>query len=172
MSSFAARHHRRLHLVSTCETNSAALSFAPLFFAHSAPIMEKQHSHRPSQKQANKPFKSKHASKSIIRDAKKGRTSSQKLAASTGVKKATNASVEAAFKKANRKHHAKQMQGKKLAALAEVGALFNRKGSDRVQRVIAVVPLTSDVSALQIVEQLLEAVGVECRGDGGFRTGE
>lgn len=134
--------------------------------------MDKPHSHRPSQKQANKPFKSKHASKSSVRDAAKGRVG--KPAVKQQTKKPSNASVEAAFKKANRKHHAKQMQDKKQAALAEVGALFSRKGAsgERVQRIIAVVPLTNDVSALELVEQLLGAVGVECQGEGGYRTGE
>lgn len=137
--------------------------------------MEKSHSHRPSQKQANKPFKSKHASKSKLKDVQKGRSEKSRTAtaASSSLKpRQTNAMLSAAHNKVNRRNHAKQMQGKKHAALAEVGALFSRRGGDKVQRVIAVVPLTSDVNPLEMVQQLLQSVGVECQGEGAFRTGE
>lgn len=61
---------------------------------------------------------------------------------------------------------------KKKLEMEESGKLFSRKGNERVQRVVAVVPLTEDVKAETIVERLLEAVGVEMTGEGGYRNGE
>ncbi|KAL8280521.1 hypothetical protein RQP46_007169 [Phenoliferia psychrophenolica] len=129
------------------------------------------HSHRPTQKQTNKAFKSgHHSSKSSLKDAAKGRTSRPSERKSRP--KTTNATLAASHSKLNRRNHAKQMQGKKLAALEDVGRIFSRKGADRVSRVVAVVPLTGDLSALQIVEQLLKSVDVECEGEGAVRTGD
>lgn len=127
------------------------------------------HSHRPTQKQTNKPYKSKHSSKSALKDAAKGRTSRPSLKSHP---KTTNATLAASHSKLNRRNHAKQMQDKKRALLEDVGRIFSRKGADRVSRVVAVVPLTGDVSALEIVEQLLASVDVECVGEGAVRTGE
>ena len=128
------------------------------------------HSHRPTQKQTNKAFKSgHHSSKSSLKDAAKGRTSRPSVKARSTT---TNANLAASHAKVNRRNHAKQMQGKKLAALEDVGRIFSRKGADRVSRVVAVVPLTGDLSALEIVEELLKSVDVECEGAGAVRTGE
>lgn len=84
----------------------------------------------------------------------------------------SNASLAASQKKVNRRHHAAQMKQKKIEALEDVTKLFNRKGAEKVQRVIAFVPLTDDVSAEDVVAQLLQSVGVEVQGEGGYRTGE
>ena len=136
-----------------------------------APVPSTSHSHRPStsSKQTNKSFKSKHASKGSLKDAAKGRTHRPALKA---VGKTTNAMVSAAHNKLNRRNHAKQMQKKKESALEEMGKLFGRKGIDKVSRIVAVVPMTGDVNALEIVEKLLEAVGVDCVGEGAVRTAE
>ncbi|KAK4700449.1 pre-rRNA-processing protein TSR1, partial [Phenoliferia sp. Uapishka_3] len=127
------------------------------------------HSHRPTQKQTNKPFKSKHTSKSALKDAAKGRTSRPSIKSHP---KTTNSTLAASNSKLNRRNHAKQMQDKKRALLEDVGRIFSRKGAERVSRVVAVVPLTGDVDALEIVEQLLASVNVDCVGEGATRTGD
>lgn len=134
-----------------------------------APAPPAAHSHRPTQKQTNKPYKSKHSSKSALKDLAKGRTHRPSVKSNP---KTTNAMISASNSRNNRRNHAKQMQAKKQDQLEEMGKLFARKGADRVSRVIAVVPLTDDVDALAIVEELLKAVGVECVGEGAVRTGE
>lgn len=127
------------------------------------------HSHRPTQKQTNKSFKSKHASKGSLKDAAKGRTHRPALKPSS---KSTNATVSAAHKKQNRRNQAKQLQEKKQAALEEVGKIFARKGADRVSRVVALVPLTADVDPAELAEQLMRGVGLQCVGAGAVRTAE
>lgn len=134
-----------------------------------APPPATGHSHRPTQKQTNKSFKSKHASKGSIKDAAKGRTHRPSLKSHP---KITNAMLSASHSKINRRNHAKQILEKKKDKLEELGKLFSRKGAERVDRVVAVVPLTSDVEALDMVEQLLAAVDIECVGEGAVRMGE
>lgn len=130
------------------------------------------HSHRPSLSQTNKKRKSRHASSRSIRDQQKGRMGPLDPAAGSQKHAKSNASLAASQKKVNRRHHAAQMKQKKIEALEDVTKLFNRKGAEKVQRVIAVVPLTNDVSAEEVVEHLLQSVGVEVQGEGGYRTGE
>lgn len=132
---------------------------------------EGHHSHRPTQKQTNKSFKSKHASKGSLKDASKGRTHRPANNLKSHPKH-TNAMISAANHRVNRKNHAKQMQAKKEAELESLARLFTRKGSDKVQRVVAVMPMTDDVDPEKVVQQLLESVGVECSGTGAVRTGE
>ena len=64
------------------------------------------------------------------------------------------------------------MQLKKRAELDEHSKLFTRKGADKVQRVVAVVPLCDDIDALDIIQDLVGAVGVELTGEGGYRSAE
>lgn len=152
--------------VSHLSTRHQGSSLTPIM----APIPSTSHSHRPTQKQQNKPFKSKHSTKSSLKDAAKGRTHRPSLKSHP---KITNAMLSASHSKLNRRNHAKQILEKKKDQLEELGKLFTkRNGAERVSRVVAVVPLTKDVSALEIVEQLLAAVGVESVGTGAVRTGE
>jgi len=130
-----------------------------------------QHSHRPTQKQTNKSFKSKHASKGSLKDLSKGRTH-RPLNNVKSNPKHTNAMISAAHHKLNRRNHAKQLQLKKEAELESMAKLFTRKGTDKVSRVVAVIPMTDDVDPAEIVAQLLASVGVDCNGTGSVRTGE
>ncbi|GJN88836.1 hypothetical protein Rhopal_001807-T1 [Rhodotorula paludigena] len=131
------------------------------------------HSHKAHNKQSNKSFKSKHATKSNLRDQAKGRTHrpSVKDPASKAARQASQ-KVQAKHLKVNRKHHAKQVLDKKRSLLDDQRGLFagkNRNG-DRVQRVVAVVPMTEDVSSLATVELLAEATGGELSGVEGYRS--
>ncbi|GAA6026737.1 hypothetical protein JCM8097_005824 [Rhodosporidiobolus ruineniae] len=131
------------------------------------------HSHKAHGKQSNKAFKSKHASKSALRDQAKGRTSrpATKAGASKADKQAS-ASVQAKHLKVNRRNHAKQVLDKKRSILEESKGIFtgkNRQG-ERVQRVVAVVPMTEDVSSEAVVQLLAQATGNELTGVEGYRS--
>jgi hypothetical protein len=65
------------------------------------------------------------------------------------------------------------MQKIKEAKLEELGKLFSKKGSERVSRIVAVIPMTEDVNPLNMVEKMLQSVGIECVGETtGVRTAE
>ncbi|GAA5952177.1 hypothetical protein JCM21900_006931 [Sporobolomyces salmonicolor] len=134
-----------------------------------------QHSHRAHGKQTNKSFKSKHASKSSLRDQAKGRTHrpANKDSATRAVK-AASASVQAKNLKVNRKNHAKQVLTKKRELLEESKGIFSGKGKngEKVQRVVAVVPMTDDVQAELVVQLLAESVGSSAEGVEGYRSVE
>ncbi|QRW00782.1 40S ribosome biogenesis protein Tsr1 and BMS1 C-terminal [Ceratobasidium sp. AG-Ba] len=89
------------------------------------------HSHRPTLKQQNKPFKSKHATKGSLKEAAKD----------------------------NRKNAAKQTLIKKRAELADEGKIFH--GPNAAPRIVAIIPLSRDVSARQVAIQIVEALGVD-----------
>lgn len=131
------------------------------------------HSHRAHGKQSNKSFKSKHSTKSALRDQAKGRTHrpATKDEATRAVK-AASATVQAKNLKVNRKNHAKQVLARKRELLDENKSIFsgkNRNG-ERVQRVVAVVPMTRDVDAEEIVQQLARSIDSACEGVEGYRS--
>ncbi|GAA6061608.1 hypothetical protein JCM10212_000916 [Sporobolomyces blumeae] len=138
-----------------------------------APNGEGQHSHRAHGKQSNKSFKSKHSTKSALRDQAKGRTHrpATKDPVSRAVK-AASSQIQAKNLKVNRKNHAKQVLAKKRELLEENKGIFNGKNKhgEKVQRVVAVVPMTDDVNAEEIVRQLAESIGSECEGVEGYRS--
>ncbi|CAE6385373.1 unnamed protein product [Rhizoctonia solani] len=110
------------------------------------------HHHRPTLKQQNKPFKSKHASKGSLKAAAKGR-----VGGSPKAQPLTSAAL--AQTKLNRKNAAKQNQIKKRAELADEGKIFH--GPNSAPRIVAVVPLCPDVSAQQTTLQIVKALGVD-----------
>ncbi|KAH7340160.1 ribosome biogenesis protein tsr1 [Rhizoctonia solani] len=111
-----------------------------------------EHHHRPTLKQQNKPFKSKHASKGSLKAAAKGRVGNSPKSQSA-------TSVAIAQTKLNRKNAAKQNQIKKRAELADEGKIFH--GMNAAPRIIAVVPLCPDVSPQQTVLRIVKALGVD-----------
>ncbi|KAF8904976.1 ribosome biogenesis protein tsr1 [Mucidula mucida] len=120
-----------------------------------------EHHHRPTLKQQNKAFKSKHATKSSLRDAAKGRVARQSP-------KAVSTSNTSAQARLNRKNNAKQQQLKKRTALVSATRIFN--GVDGAPRIVAVIPLSEDISPQAIVSSLAESVDVstETCGDNGL----
>ncbi|KAM0792046.1 hypothetical protein ACM66B_004754 [Microbotryomycetes sp. NB124-2] len=119
----------------------------------------KQHSHRPTQKQVNKRFKSKHSTKSSLRDQAKGRTHRPTQAIKQH-NHSTNNKMQAAFTKHNRKNTRKQLMLAKNSHLDELQQLFQHKhNGHRVQRIVAVVPLTRDVDAAQLADAIIDTVG-------------
>ncbi|KAJ7049657.1 ribosome biogenesis protein tsr1 [Mycena amicta] len=110
-----------------------------------------QHHHRATLKQQNKSFKSRHASKSALKEAAKGKIARQSP-------KASNPNASTAQTRLNRRNNAKQAQAIKRNALVSATRLFN--GVDGAPRIIAVVPLTEDVDARIAVSALAESVDV------------
>ncbi|SCV66932.1 BQ2448_5578 [Microbotryum intermedium] len=128
--------------------------------------MSDKHHHRASLKQSNKSFKSKHSTKSALKDAAKGRT--HRPSSSSPKTSKTNANLSASQHKLNRRNHAKQVQDKKRHALDSTAKLFS--GPDRAQRIVAIVPMSEDVDPLAVVELLAATIKVEIHGQGGYRV--
>ncbi|KAJ7497776.1 ribosome biogenesis protein tsr1 [Mycena latifolia] len=121
------------------------------------------HHHRPTLKQQNKSFKSKHATKSALKEAAKGRIPRASPKASVGSKNAAQTRL-------NRRNNAKQAQTIKRNALVSATRLFN--GVDGAPRIVAVIPLTPDISARGAVSSLAEALDVpadDCPDHGLWR---
>ncbi|KAJ7646804.1 ribosome biogenesis protein tsr1 [Roridomyces roridus] len=109
------------------------------------------HHHRPTLKQQNKPFKSKHATKSSLKEAAKGRVPRESPKAGSGTKAAAQTRL-------NRRNNAKQAQALKRNALVSATRLFS--GVDGTPRIVAVIPLTEDVSARNAVSSLAESLDI------------
>ncbi|KIM75990.1 hypothetical protein PILCRDRAFT_826841 [Piloderma croceum F 1598] len=110
--------------------------------------MVETHHHRATLKQQNKPFKSKHATKSSLKEIAKGRIPK------TSTKAALTSN--AAQSRLNRRNNAKQGQTKKRQALVSATRIFN--GVDGTPRIVAVIPLSEDVDARSTVSALAEAL--------------
>ncbi|KAI0032897.1 ribosome biogenesis protein tsr1 [Vararia minispora EC-137] len=108
--------------------------------------------HRSTLKQTNKPFKSRHATKSSLKDLAKGRVPRQSP-------KVSHAAAAVAQSKQSRRNTAKQAQAVKRHALVTATRVFG--GADGAPRVVAIVPLTEDVDAHAVARAVAEAVGVD-----------
>lgn len=112
-----------------------------------------QHHHRSTTKQAQKPFKSRHATKSSIKDAAKGKIDNP---FEKGSRKTAHQQVMSKFDRRNR---AKQMRLNKDNEHAKATNVF--AGKDGAPRICAVVPLCSDVSAAAAVRSLNGSLDIE-----------
>ncbi|KAJ4483956.1 hypothetical protein J3R30DRAFT_3838958 [Lentinula aciculospora] len=119
-------------------------------------MVAQQHHHRPTLKQSNKSFKSKHASKGSLKDAQKGKAprSSPKLHSTT--------SHDSAQLRLNRRNAAKQAQSAKRQSTVDSRRLFN----SGAPRIVAVVSLTSDINPKSCVEQLASVLRENIEGEG------
>ncbi|KAG5639466.1 hypothetical protein H0H81_001588 [Sphagnurus paluster] len=125
-----------------------------------------QHHHRATLKQTNKRFKSKHATKSSLKDAAKGEQSlliyhAQIINLNLGriahdSPKASSNVNGAAQSRLNRRNNAKQVQAKERNALVSATRLFN--GLDGAPRIVAVIPLSGDIDPRSIVVSLAESL--------------
>ena len=116
-----------------------------------APINEDFH-HRSTTKGTNKPFKTRHASKSALKDREKGRVESLEK----GSRKTPHQQV---MSKIDRRNHAKQVRNNKLAARENEQSVF--AGREGAPRIVALVPLCGDVDSRAAVTQLNESVDIE-----------
>ncbi|KAG1716808.1 hypothetical protein ID866_330 [Astraeus odoratus] len=114
-------------------------------------MVEVVHHHRPTLKQQNKPFKSKHATKSALKEVAKGRIqrSSQKSAAVS----------TAAQLRFNRRNTQKQIQAAKRASLIAATRIFN--GVEGAPRIVAVIPLCGGICTEDATRSLASAAGEE-----------
>jgi pre-rRNA-processing protein TSR1 len=110
----------------------------------------------------NKPFKTKHASKSALKNAAKGKVE----ALEGGSRKTPHQQV---MNKIDRRNRAKQLRQNHHADREEKGSVF--AGRNAAPRIIAVVPLCADVQQGEVLKMLNSSVEVEEVDDNTARTG-
>ncbi|KAF8327580.1 uncharacterized protein EI90DRAFT_3067300 [Cantharellus anzutake] len=117
------------------------------------------HHHRPTLKQQNKSFKSRHKTKGQLKALSKGRAVRQSAKASQ------NPQSAAAQLRADRRIQSKHLQAKKRAEIVEAGRVFS--GPDAAPRVVAIIPLCEDVNAVGVLTALLSPLdlGEEILGE-------
>ncbi|KAK4547988.1 hypothetical protein LTR36_010708 [Oleoguttula mirabilis] len=116
-----------------------------------APITSDHH-HRSTTKASNKAFKTRHASKSALKERSKGKVESFER----GARKTPQQQV---MSKIDRRNHAKQLRQNKLGERREEGSVF--AGRDGAPRIVAVVPLCADVLGEDVVKSLNDSVDAE-----------
>ncbi|KAI8049241.1 hypothetical protein BDF22DRAFT_700154 [Syncephalis plumigaleata] len=104
--------------------------------------------HRATLKQANKPFKSRHASKGQLREKSKGRVQRQSIKGASLRKQS----------RLDRRNAAKLEQKKKRESIVALTRLFT--GRNAVPKIVAVIPLCKDNDVLQFVRQLYRSENV------------
>ncbi|KAK8174199.1 hypothetical protein IWX90DRAFT_512573 [Phyllosticta citrichinensis] len=115
--------------------------------------MDGQHHHRSTTKSSHKPFKSRHASKSALKEQSKGKINAFD---DRGARRTPHQQV---MSKLTRRNQAKQKRIQKTSSHASASRVFS--GRDGAPRQVAVVPLTDDVSPKLAVRSLNSALGVE-----------
>jgi len=106
--------------------------------------MKEHHSHRPaSMHQANKPFKSKHATKGQLKEQSKGKVNRNKVA---GTQKKVST-------KADRRNAAKLAQKSKREEIAKLNRSVG--GTHGSSKLIAVISLCEDVDAKLVFEKIV-----------------
>jgi pre-rRNA-processing protein TSR1 len=111
-----------------------------------------QHHHRSTTKSTNKPFKTRHASKSAIKERTKGKVDSLE----TGSRKTPHQQV---MSKLVRRNQQKQKRVTHSAKLAAEGSVFT--GRDGAPRIVAIVPLCEDVDGKSVANELNNSVDLE-----------
>ena len=116
-----------------------------------APMIE--HHHRNTTKVSHKPFKSRHATKSLIRDLAKGKTERTEAKAN---RKTPHQQVMSKF---DRKNQARQIRQIKHQQNVKSSSVF--AGQSGAPRVITVVPLCEDMDPVAAIQRLNQAVDAE-----------
>ncbi|CAG8453404.1 13261_t:CDS:2 [Racocetra fulgida] len=109
---------------------------------------EKPFHHRATLKQTNKPFKSKHATKGSLKDKAKGKVKRKPVKQSTPRPNFIS--------KADRRNAAKLEQRKKREELIKANRFF--EGRNSTPKIVAVIPLCSDVNSLDVVKNIYASV--------------
>ncbi|CAK1354137.1 unnamed protein product [Cercospora beticola] len=107
------------------------------------------HSHRPTTKQVNKPFKTRHASKSSLKNEQKGKVEAWEK----GSRKTPQQQI---MSKIDRRNRAKQLRQNHANDREDKASVF--AGRDAAPRIIAVVPLCDDVSSAKAISELTGSV--------------
>ncbi|GFF50851.1 ribosome biogenesis protein tsr1 [Aspergillus lentulus] len=106
------------------------------------------HHHRSTTKTSHKPYKSKHASKSALKDINKGKVE-------RGTRKTPHQQL---MSKLDRRNQARQKQQLKHQEKTQANSIFT--GANGAPRHVAVVPLSVDVDVAAILRSLNESVDV------------
>lgn len=112
-----------------------------------------EHHHRSTTKASRKPFKTRHASKSAIKERSKGKVDDFEP---KGSRKTPHQQM---MSKLDRRNQAKQKRVNHSARLQEEGSVF--AGRDGAPRIVAIVPLCEDVESVKVAKQLNGSVDVE-----------
>ena len=116
-----------------------------------APMTE--HHHRSTTKISHKSFKSRHATKSLIRNLAKGKIEG------TETKPSRKTPHQQVMSKFDRKNQARQIRQIKHQQNAKASSIF--AGQNGAPRVVAVVPLCEDMDAVAAIQKLNQAVDAE-----------
>ena len=116
-----------------------------------APMTE--HHHRNTTKVSHKPFKSRHATKSLIRDLAKGKVEG------TEAKPNRKTPHQQVMSKFDRRNQARQIRQIKHQQNVKSTSIFS--GQNGAPRIIAVVPLCGDMDAVAAIQNLNQAVDAE-----------
>ncbi|KAL9615783.1 MAG: hypothetical protein Q9204_008668, partial [Flavoplaca sp. TL-2023a] len=103
-----------------------------------------QHHHRSTTKVSHKPFKSRHATKSYIKELTKGKVETDR-----GSRKTPHQQV---MSKIDRRNQAKQIRQIKQKENVKSNSVF--AGHDGAPRLIAVLPLCQDCDAVLAIQKL------------------
>ncbi|KAK3372794.1 hypothetical protein B0T24DRAFT_551745 [Lasiosphaeria ovina] len=114
-------------------------------------LVNSGHSHRPTTKSSNKPFKSRKASKGSLRNAAKG-----KVADERGLRKTPHQQI---MSKIDRRNQAKQRQLIKLREHQNETSVFS--GRDGAPKNVAVIPLCRDGDAAAAITSLNGSIDLE-----------
>ncbi|TKA32845.1 hypothetical protein B0A50_01071 [Salinomyces thailandicus] len=118
------------------------------------------HHHRSTTKSSNKAFKTRHATKSALKEKSKGKVE----VLEKGVRRTPHQQV---MSKLDRRNHAKQLRQNKLGDRRDEAAVF--AGRDGAARIVAVVPLCKDVRTRsdEVLKNLNASVDVNTDGSVG-----
>lgn len=119
------------------------------------------HSHRSSIKNGHKGFKSRHSSKGALKRLYKGKVEK--------VLDGTSGKGKKVLSKLQRKNAAKQLRDQKMASTVEMKKLF--EGNNGAEKIVTVIPLANDVTAVEILDGLLSSVEVEVSENDGATDG-
>ncbi|KAF3048159.1 hypothetical protein E8E12_010923 [Didymella heteroderae] len=119
-----------------------------------APSVADNHHHRSTTKQHKKGFKSRHATKSALKEISKGKV--EAVGFERGSRKTPHQQVMSKFDRRNR---SKQMRINKDNEHAKQTNVF--AGRDSAPRVVAIIPLCSDISSASAVRSLNSALEIE-----------
>ncbi|KAH6618576.1 hypothetical protein C7974DRAFT_341325 [Boeremia exigua] len=119
-----------------------------------APSVADGHHHRSTTKQHKKGFKSRHATKSALKEVSKGKV--EAVGFERGSRKTPHQQVMSKFDRRNR---AKQIRVNKDHEHAKATNVF--AGRDSAPRVVAIVPLCADISSASAVRSLNAALDIE-----------
>ncbi|GBB94661.1 hypothetical protein RclHR1_00240009 [Rhizophagus clarus] len=113
---------------------------------------EKPFHHRAgSLKQSNKPFKSKHATKGAIKDKEKGKVNRKPI-------KHSSANLRS-ITRVDRRNAAKLEQQKKREEVLKANRFF--EGRHGTPKIVAVVPLCTDVNSYSAVKSIYSSIGLQ-----------